>query len=319
MKDASAGSALAGMTAIAIHGGAGTIRREDFSREQEAEYREHLARSLRAGYRRLEDGASAVDAAAAAVVVLEDSPLFNAGCGAVFTHEGRHELDAAIMDGSTRLAGAVASVRCVKNPVLLARAVLEKTPYVLLSADGAEAFAREQGLERVSQDYYSTEFRRREFKRARAAMRDADAPRPEEFRYGTVGAVALDRDGNLAAATSTGGITNKRWGRIGDTPVIGAGTFADNASCAVSATGDGEYFIRTVAAHEVSALMRLAGLDLDHAVERVVSGELRAIGGGGGMIALDRRGRPVLRHTTPGMYRGAIDRDGRMHTAIFAD
>ncbi len=318
MNERRRGAATSGRTAIAIHGGAGTLRREDFGPGDEAAHHAALAASLRVAHDLLQNGGSAVDAVTAAVCSLEDCPLFNAGRGAVFTHDGRHELDAAVMDGATRSAGAVASVRTVRNPVRLARAVMEHTPYVLLAAEGAEAFARERGLAEVDQDYFSTEFRRAELERAREAMRDTDAPRPEEFRYGTVGAVALDRGGNLAAATSTGGLTNKRWGRIGDSPLIGAGTYADNRSCAVSATGDGEYFIRTVAAHEVASLMRHAGLGLGEAVERVVTGELAALGGGGGMVALDARGVPVLRHNTPGMYRGAIDYEGRAHTAIFA-
>jgi beta-aspartyl-peptidase (threonine type) len=305
-----------GRTAIAVHGGAGVIRRSELSADRKAECHEALSAALTAGHSILEAGGSALDAAAAAVVVLEEAPLFNAGRGAVFTRDGQHELDASVMDGATLSAGAVAAVRRIRNPVLAARAVMEHTPYVMLAGDGAEAFAREQGLETVDPSWFDTDVRRREWRLARAAAAEGDA-RPEEFSLGTVGAVALDAAGNLAAATSTGGLTNKRAGRVGDTPIIGAGTYAENGVCAVSTTGDGEYFMRTVAAYRVAALVHEAGLDLASAARRVVHETLTSLGGSGGLIALDGRGIPALEHNSPGMYRGAVDHRGRLHTAIF--
>lgn len=307
-----------GRTAIAVHGGAGIIRREDLPPDREARYHEALREALSAGHEVLAAGGSAMDAVTAAVVALEDNPLFNAGRGAAFNHEGGHELDASLMDGSNLAAGAVAGVRRVRNPVLAARAVLEHTPYVLLASAGAEAFAREQGLAMVEPDWFSTPQRRGEWERARAAAGADSAARPEEFSLGTVGAVALDDGDNLAAATSTGGLTNKRWGRIGDTPVIGAGTWAENGVCAVSTTGDGEYFLRTAAAHDVAAMIRYAGAELAVAARRVVAEKLRSLGGSGGLIALDGAGVPVFEQNCPGMYRGGIDWQGRVTTAVFA-
>jgi isoaspartyl peptidase/L-asparaginase-like protein (Ntn-hydrolase superfamily) len=308
-----------GRTAIAVHGGAGIIRREGLSPDREAGYHEALREALAAGHAVLSAGGSAMDAVTAAVVSLEDAPLFNAGRGAVFNHAGGHELDASVMDGTRLAAGAVAGVRRVRNPVLAARAVLEHSSCVLLAADGAEAFAREQGLTMVEPDWFSTPQRRAEWERARAAAGTDGAARPEEFSLGTVGAVALDAGGSLAAATSTGGLTNKRWGRVGDTPVIGAGTWAENGVCAVSTTGNGEYFLRTAAAHDVAALIRHAGADLAAAARRVVQERLAALGGSGGLIALGAAGVPVLEQNCPGMYRGAIDYRGRVTTALFAE
>ncbi|WP_405232651.1 isoaspartyl peptidase/L-asparaginase family protein [Lentisalinibacter salinarum] len=308
----------AGRTAIAVHGGAGLVRRADLPPERETRYHEALREALAAGHELLAAGGSAMDAVTAAVVVLEDNPLFNAGRGAVFNHEGGHELDASVMDGSNLAAGGVAGVRRVRNPVLAARAVLEQTPYVLLAGAGAEDFAREQGLALVEPDWFSTPQRRAEWERARAAAGDDSAARPEEFSLGTVGAVALDRGGNLAAATSTGGLTNKRWGRVGDTPVIGAGTWAENGVCAVSTTGDGEYFLRTAAAHDVAAMIRYGGAGLGAAARRVVGEKLRALGGNGGLIAVDGAGMPVFEQNCAGMYRGGIDWQGRVTTAVFA-
>lgn len=307
-----------GRTAIAVHGGAGLVRRADLPPEREARYHDALREALSAGHELLVAGGSAMDAVTAAVVVLEDEPLFNAGRGAVFNHEGGHELDASVMDGSNLAAGGVAGVRRVRNPVLAARAVLEHTPYVLLAGEGAEDFAREQGLALVEPDWFSTPQRRAEWERARAAAGADSAARPEEFSLGTVGAVALDDRGNLAAATSTGGLTNKRWGRVGDTPVIGAGTWAENGVCAVSTTGDGEYFLRTVAAHDVAAMIRYGGADLAAAARRVVGEKLRALGGSGGLIALDAAGMPLFEQNCPGMYRGGIDWQRRVTTAVFA-
>ncbi|HEX6939934.1 MAG TPA: isoaspartyl peptidase/L-asparaginase, partial [Longimicrobiales bacterium] len=263
---------------IAIHGGAGTIRRGDMTPELEQAYRAKLEEALRAGYAILEKGGTSLDAVVAAIVVMEDSPLFNAGKGAVFTSEGKNELDAAIMDGATLRAGAVAGVTRVKNPIRLARAVMEHSPHVMLAGAGAEAFAGEQGLELVDPSYFFTQHRWDALQRAKAEAAGTPVSRPDgpqaffpdDRKFGTVGAVALDRHGNLAAGTSTGGMTTKRWGRIGDSPIIGAGTYANNASCAVSATGHGEYFIRNVVAHDICARVEYGGQTLEEAANYVV-------------------------------------------------
>jgi len=315
----SAAGHRSGRIAIAVHGGAGHISRQGLGSEREADCHAALRAALAAGHEVLAQGGTAMDAVTVAVVSLEEAPLFNAGRGAVFNHSGGHELDASVMDGASLAAGAVAGVTRVRNPVLAARAVMEHTPYVLLAADGAEAFAGEQGLEMVDPDWFSTPQRRAEWDRARAAAGSEGPARAEEFSLGTVGAVALDAGGGLAAATSTGGLTNKRWGRVGDTPVIGAGTWAENGVCAVSTTGDGEYFLRTAAAHDVAAMIRYAGADLPAAARAVVHEKLLSLGGSGGLIALDGEGVPVLEQNCPGMYRGAIDYRGRVTTAIFAD
>ena len=240
------------MISIAIHGGAGVISRAQMTAENERAYRADLERALDAGYAVLEGGGSSLDATVAAVRILEDSPLFNAGLGAVFNHDGINELDAAIMDGATRKAGAVAGVRHIKNPIELARMVMDRSPHVLLTGEGAEEFALEQGVKLVPGSYFYTERRWQQLEEAKRDDKLASADEDIGF-FSTVGAVARDRQGNLAAATSTGGLTNKRWGRIGDSPIIGAGTYADNTSCAVSATGSGEYFMRAVVAHEICA------------------------------------------------------------------
>ncbi len=269
--------------------------------EREAEYRAALRAALDAGYAVLEGGGTSLDAVTAAVRSLEDHPLFNAGKGAVLNAEGVCELDASIMDGSTRAAGAVAGVRHVRNPILLARAVMEKSPHVLLSGDGAETFAKARGLELVAGDYFITEPRRQEQQRLQekdAASPAAGGPSPQ----GTVGAVALDRHGHLAAATSTGGMTNKRFGRIGDSPIIGAGNYAHDATCAVSATGHGEFFIRSVVAYDVSALMEYRGWPLEKAAAEAIR-KMGALGGTGGLIAVDARGHVALPFNTAGMYR----------------
>jgi L-asparaginase / beta-aspartyl-peptidase len=311
---------------IVIHGGAGTLRRESMTPEREAEYRAKLEEALRAGHRVLADGGSSLEAVQAAVMIMEDSPLFNAGRGAVLTSEGAVEMDASIMDGRTLEAGAVAGVKHVRNPIALARLVMEHTPHVMLMGEGAAAFAREQGVEMASEGYFITDFRLRQLQEVRD--NEAREPRherpeastgltPEARTSGTVGAVALDRSGNLAAATSTGGMTNKRWGRIGDAPIIGAGTYADNESCAVSATGHGEYFIRAVVAHDICARMRYGGQSLAAAAEAVVMDRLVRMGGTGGVIAIDRRGNIALPFNTTGMYRGSMGADGRVHVSIF--
>ncbi|AEI77373.1 L-asparaginase AnsB [Cupriavidus necator N-1] len=305
---------------IAIHGGAGTITRAAMDAAREREYIEALQHVLQAGQRVLAEGGSALDAVTEAVRLLEECPLFNAGKGAVLTHAGTYELDAAVMDGATLEAGAVACVTRLRNPVLAARAVLDHSEHVLFAGAGAEAFAEAQGLELVAPDYYFTQARHDQWQRARGtagmALLDHDAaalaaqgkasaadPIDPDSKFGTVGAVACDSRGNLAAATSTGGVTNKRVGRVGDTPVIGAGCYADDVA-AVSATGTGEMFIRTVAAYDVSAQMRYAGLSLEDSARRVVMEKLRAINGRGGLIAVDRAGNVTLPFNTEGMYRG---------------
>lgn len=314
---------------IVIHGGAGTIRRESMSPEREAEYRAALTEALRAGHAVLERGGSSLDAVAAAINIMEDSPLFNAGKGAVFTHAGTNELDAAIMHGPTLQAGAVAGLRHVKNPIDLARAVMEESPHVMMIGEGAEAFAKEQGVELVPASYFYTEARWRALQRAiereqgkagTASLRfDPARDLPSDDRkFGTVGAVALDRNGELAAGTSTGGMTNKRWGRVGDVPVIGAGTYA-SPNCAVSATGHGEYFIRYTVARDICARMQYLGVPIESAAETVVMDVLVEAGGEGGIIALDGSGDVTMTFNSPGMYRGYMGPDGEPLVAIFKE
>jgi beta-aspartyl-peptidase (threonine type) len=304
---------------LAIHGGAGVIR-STLTPEIEASVKADLRRALDAGYGVLEAGGSAVDAVARAVVALEDSPHFNAGKGAVFTHDGRNELDASIMDGSTRRAGAIAGVTRVRNPVLLARAVMERSPHVMLIGEGAEAFGRSiEGIDFVEPSYFHTDVRWRQLREAieKEAQREPSA-QGRAIHYGTVGAVALDARGRLAAATSTGGMTNKRWGRVGDSPIIGAGTYAD-ARCAVSATGWGEFFIRAAVAHDICARVEYGRQALADAARTVIMETIPALGGDGGVIAIDAQGQVALPFNTDGMYRGWVDRDGRRHVAILAD
>jgi beta-aspartyl-peptidase (threonine type) len=308
------------MISIAIHGGAGVINRASMSAENERAYRADLERALDAGYAVLEKGGASLDAVVAAVRVLEDSPLFNAGKGAVFNHAGINELDASIMDGATEKAGAVAGVRHVKNPIELARLVMERSPHVMLSGEGAEEFALEQGMTLVPGSYFYSERRWKQLEEALQAEKServASAADEDIGFFSTVGAVARDKNGNLAAATSTGGMTNKRWGRIGDSPIIGAGTYADNATCAVSATGSGEYFIRAVAAHEICARVRLSGVAAAKAAHDVVHGKLAEIGGDGGVIVVDKYGALTLEFNTEGMFRGARDSSGRREVAIY--
>jgi beta-aspartyl-peptidase (threonine type) len=310
---------------VAIHGGAGTIDPASMTPEKERAYREALAASLLAGQRVLAAGGTAIDAVVAAVASLEDCPLFNAGRGAVFTSEGRNELDASIMDGATRAAGAVAGVTRIRNPVRAAHAVMTCSRHVMLIGPGAEAFAAEQGLAMVEPAYFHTPERWAQLERARAEGRlelDHDGASrgdttSEDKKFGTVGAVARDAHGNLAAATSTGGVTNKQWGRVGDSPVIGAGTWAENATCAVSGTGLGEAFMRCCAAHEVSALMKYKGLSLDAAVTEVATVTVPASGGTGGLIAVDAAGNVAMRFSTMGMYRGQVRGAGEPEVAIY--
>jgi len=280
------------MFAIAIHGGAGTLPRAEMSAEAEARYRSGLKEAIDAGFAILQDGGSSLDAVTRAVVLLEDNPLFNAGKGAVFTLDGRNELDASIMDGSTLNAGAVCGVTRIRNPVELARAVMEKSAHVMLAGAGAEEFASDQGFAFVPQSYFYTPERWRQLERIRGG--DADLSALTISHVGTVGAVALDDRGRLAAATSTGGMTGKRYQRIGDSPIIGAGTYADDRSCAVSATGHGEVFIRLAVAHDICARMRYGGRSLTQAVREVVLGDLPPRGGEGGVIAIDSRGEIAI-------------------------
>ena len=307
--------------AIAIHAGAGTILRADLSAEREGEIRAALESAARAGHDVLATGGSSLDAVTRAVQLLEDTPFFNAGRGAVFNAEGRHELDASIMDGSNLDAGAIAGVHNIRNPILLARRVMTDSVHVMLSGAGAETFAREQGLAFADDAWFHTDYRWRQLQEARDAQAggDADLRRPADRWLSTVGAVALDRAGNLAAATSTGGMTNKRWGRIGDSPIIGAGTYADNRSCAVSATGHGEYFIRATVARDICARVQFTGVTLEAAADDVINGQLRRMGGDGGIIAIDRNGEIALKFNTPGMYRARIGVDGELFTGIYRD
>jgi L-asparaginase / beta-aspartyl-peptidase len=313
--------------ALVIHGGAGIIEPSKMTPATETSYRAGLAAALDAGYDVLERGGTSLDAVTAAVRVMEDDPQFNAGRGAVLNRDGDAELDAAIMDGAGPRAGAVAAVRHVKNPIELARLVMEKSPHVLLVAEGAEDFALEQGVVLVPRGYFRTETRERQLEEARGAERARAAGTPAthaerasaQNRMGTVGAVALDRAGNLAAATSTGGLTNKHNGRVGDTPLIGAGTYASNESCAVSGTGEGEYFIRQVVAYDVCALVLYRHLSLSQAAHEVIQVKLRRTGGEGGIIALDRAGNIVMDFNSVGMYRGARDSRGRREIAMYRD
>ncbi|RZI89264.1 MAG: isoaspartyl peptidase/L-asparaginase [Variovorax sp.] len=305
---------------IAIHGGAGTIASVAADSDAARPYHEALHAVVAAAQAQLLRGASAMDAVCLAVEMLEDCPLFNAGHGAVFTHEETHELDAAVMDGAQLRAGAVAGVSHVRRPVRAARAVMDEGAHVLLAGAGAEAFAREHGLEMVEAAYFSTEARRKQLQQALASHRvslDHDsAPLAEGSKFGTVGAVALDSHGHLAAATSTGGMTNKRVGRIGDSPLIGAGTYADDRSAAVSCTGSGEMFIRVAAAYDVCARMRYAGQSLEEATDAVVMHTLPPLDGRGGLIAVDRLGNVCLPFNTEGMYRGHARGAELPHTAI---
>ena len=308
------------MYALAIHGGAGAVPRATLSPEREQLYRAGLEAALDGGYAVLERGGSSLDAVTWAVRVLEDDPSFNAGRGAALTREGAAELDAAIMDGREQRAGAVASVRHVKNPVELARRVMEKSRHVLLVGPGAEEFALEEGLALVPNLYFRTPERQSQLEHEQRGERVSDLVPPTgatESASGTVGAVACDREGNLAAATSTGGMTNKRPGRVGDSPIIGAGTYAKNGVCAVSATGHGEYFIRAVAAHHVCAAVEYRGLTLERAIAELLHDILRGLGGDGGLIGVDRDGNIVMDFSTEGMYRGARDSTGRSEIAIY--
>jgi L-asparaginase / beta-aspartyl-peptidase len=295
--------------AIALHGGAGTITRQNMTPELEEEYRQGLENALNAGYELLAAGKSAVDAAEAAVVSLENFVLFNAGRGAVFTKEGKHEMDASIMDGKDLMAGAVAGVQNIKNPIKLARLVMEKSEHVFLAYPGAEEFARLHKLEFENEKYFYNQLRYDQWQEVRntdtAQLDHTEKKQNKDTKFGTVGAVALDVNGNVAAATSTGGLTNKQFNRIGDSPVIGAGTYANNRTCAVSCTGYGEYFIRAVVAYDVSCLMEYKGLSLQEACRIVVNEKLVKLGGEGGLVAVDRQGNIALPFNSEGMYRAS--------------
>lgn len=316
-----------GPITLVIHGGAGTIKRENMTPEREKAYHDALKTALDSGYAVLERGGKSIDAVVAAIRVMEDSPLFNAGRGAVFTSDGKNELDASIMDGSNQMAGAVAGVTTIRNPITAAYAVMTKSNHVMLAGRGAEKFAEEQGLEIVDPSYFFDSTRYRQLLRIKereagnqASLDDAfEDPYLNDRKFGTVGAVALDQFGNIAAGTSTGGMMNKRYGRIGDAPIIGAGTYANNTTCAVSSTGWGEFFIRLSVARDIAAMMEYAGLSLQEAADSVVMKKLPALGGDGGIVALDRQGNISMTFNTSGMYRGYIQKGGEARTFIYRD
>ncbi len=298
--------------ALVVHGGAGTILRENMDAETEAEYRAKITEALHRGRDVLDRGGSAVDAVEATIRVMEDSPLFNAGKGAVFTEAGVNEMDSSIMDGRDLNAGAVAGVKTIRNPISAARAVMEKSPHVMLAREGAEAFAAEQGLAIVDPEYFFTKTRWDALQRALEQKAEAD-----DEKHGTVGCVALDREGNLAAGTSTGGMTMKMWGRIGDSPIIGAGTYANNETCGVSATGHGEYFIRNVVAYDIAARMQYLGESLDEAARFVIHDRLVSQGALGGVVAMDREGNISMPFNTSGMYRGYLKSTGEEEVLFY--
>jgi beta-aspartyl-peptidase (threonine type) len=303
---------------IAIHGGAGTIHKSQMSDEKEAAYKAALSSALNAGYALLDKGGSALDAVERAVSEMEDSPLFNAGKGAVFTHEGTHEMDAAIMEGKTRMGGAVAGVEGVKNPIQLAKLIMEKSGHVFLAGKGALAFAKENNVQLEAAEYFHDDLRYKQWQEAlKNDVVQLDHSPLNEKKFGTVGAVALDQEGNIAAATSTGGMTNKRFGRVGDSPMLGAGNYANNQTCAVSCTGSGEFFIRGVVAYDVSCLMEFKGLSLQDACSEVIQKRLFELGGDGGLIAADAKGNLCLEFNTDGMYRGMKKSDGTEEISIY--
>ncbi|HEM7188110.1 TPA: isoaspartyl peptidase/L-asparaginase [Providencia rettgeri] len=314
---------------LVIHGGAGTITKNTITPEQEKAYQDKLNEALKAGYNVLNKGGSSLDAVQASINVMEDSPLFNAGKGAVFTHDGKNEMDASIMDGSNLKAGAVAGVTNIKNPINAAYAVMTKSPHVMMVSKGAEQFAAEQGIEIVDPSYFRTDFRWEQLQKAKEKEKvvlDHDGktaalfvdPMLYDYKYGTVGAVALDKQGNLAAGTSTGGMTNKRYGRVGDSPIIGAGNYADNNTVAVSATGSGEMFIRTATAHNIAAQVKYNKATLSDASRNALD-DVKAIGGSGGVIVLDKSGNYAMEFNSEGMYRGTIGDDSIPHVSIYKE
>lgn len=321
-----------------IHGGAGVITKGSMTPEKEKEYRDKLAEVVVAGYKALQDGKTSLDAVEIAIRMMEDSPLFNAGKGAVFTHDAKNELDSSIMDGKTLAAGAVAGLRHVKNPITLARAVMEKSPHVMMVGDGAEQFAKEQKIELVDEKYFWTQQRwddlqkvlkeekdksekvekgKSESVKPSASENSTPASQEPRNRFGTVGAVALDKNGNLAAGTSTGGMTNKKYGRVGDAPIIGAGTYANNDSCGISATGRGEYFIRLGVARDVASLMEYRAMPIQSAADLVIRQKLQKLGGDGGVIAMDKFGNMAISFNSEGMYRAYIGADGKPVVEIY--
>jgi beta-aspartyl-peptidase (threonine type) len=332
--------------ALVIHGGAGTILKESLSPELEKEYTAKLNEALKTGYDILAQGGTSLDAVVATIKVMEDSPLFNAGKGSVFANDGTNSMDAAIMDGKTKEAGAVAGVYAIRNPIEAARAVMEKSPHVILSDDGADQFARQIGLKTEEPSYFFDEKRWKQFQEVKKLdelkLDHSAPPLPEPIdttgsiktispesgssddatgadkKFGTVGCVALDKYGNLAAGTSTGGMTNKKWDRIGDSPIIGAGTYANNKTCGVSCTGHGEYFIRNVVAYDVSAMMEYKGVTLEQAAKEVVMKKLKEQGGEGGLVAMDAKGNITMPFNTPGMYRGYMKKNGKPWVGIYA-
>ncbi len=306
-----------GQFVLVIHGGAGTITRSLLTPEKEAEIRQKLEEALLVGYEILKNEGSSLEAIVATLKILENSPLFNAGKGAVFTNAGRNEMDAAIMDGNTHKAGAVAGVSTIKNPITGALAVMKHSEHVMMSGKGAEDFADELGLELVDPSYFYTEERFRQLKKIKGTEEGLSPEKFHDYKFGTVGAVALDTHGNLAAGTSTGGMTNKKYGRIGDSPIIGAGTYADNETCAISATGHGEFFIRSVVAHDISALMKYKLLSLEEAANEVVMNKLVDKGGSGGIIGVDKQGNITMPFNTKGMYRGSVRKDEKPTIAIY--
>ena len=303
--------------ALVVHGGAGTITREAMDDSTEQAYRDALTEALQTGGRVLDEGGSSLDAVEQVIRFLEDSPLFNAGRGAVFTDEGTNELDASIMEGDRRDAGAVAGVRTVRHPISAARRVMDSSPHVMLTREGAEAFAAGHGLELVDPGWFRTERRWQGYLRAKARRDTSGAAADPGRKHGTVGCVALDRGGHLAAGTSTGGTTLKRWGRVGDSPVIGAGTWADDRTCGVSATGHGEFFIRNAVAHDIAARMQHGGATLEEAARAVIHEVLAAQGATGGVVALDARGHAVMVFNTEGMYRGRLTAGGEPAVAVY--
>ena len=307
---------------IVIHGGAGTILKENMTPEKEEAYKTKLKEAIAVGHEILKNGGTSLEAVQKTINVLENSPLFNAGKGAVFTNAGTNELDASIMDGSNLNAGAVAGVTVVKNPINLAMEVMLNSPHVLLSGKGAEQFAKERNLEIVEPQYFYTEDRFKALEQVKEKEKSTASfydPTIKDSKYGTVGCVALDKNGNLAAGTSTGGMTNKKWNRIGDSPIIGAGTYANNATCAVSSTGWGEYFIRGMVAHDISAMMEYKGVSLKEATDQVIQKKLTELGGTGGIIAIDYRGNVSMEFNTPGMYRAAMNAEGELTIGIYKE
>lgn len=313
---------------IVIHGGAGTILKENMTDSLEQAYRAKLEEAIRTGHEILANGGTALEAVQETINVMENSPLFNAGKGAVFTNAGTNELDASIMDGETLNAGAVAGVTTVKNPINLAYEVMVNSEHVMLGGKGAEEFAKQQNVELVDPQYFFTENRYKSLQRIRDKEKtelDHDGktafvdPFIKDSKFGTVGCAALDKNGNLAAGTSTGGMTNKRWGRIGDAPIIGAGTYANNATCAVSSTGWGEFFIRGMVAHDISALMEYKGLSLQEAAREVIQKKIPALGGDGGIVAIDHEGNVAMEFNTAGMYRAKMNKNGELEIGIYGN